>query len=104
MGITSNWLQSFSMIDYPNISYDQSSPPPHLNRRWLPSQHVFHSVIAPVNKGKEPPYVFATIIVNNHLVATSKTFTMGSSPSILQNVLKEDMIIYPFRCSWLRPS
>lgn len=92
------------MIGYPNISYDQSSPPPYLNKRWLPSQHVFHSVIAPVSKGKEPSYVFATISVDDHLVATSKTFTMGSSPTILQNFLKEDTIVHPFRCSWPGPS
>jgi hypothetical protein len=92
------------MIGYPNISYDQSSLPPHLNRRWLPSQYVFHSVIAPISKGKEPPYVFATINVDDHLVATSKTFTMGLSPTILHNFLKEDTIVHPFGCSWPGPS
>jgi hypothetical protein len=92
------------MIGYPNISYDQSSLPPHLNRRWLPSQYVFHSVIAPISKGKEPPYVFATISVDDHLVATSKTFTMGLSPTILHNFLKKYTIVQPFGCSWPGPS
>ena len=53
------------LIDCLNLSYDEPSSPPLLNRRWLPSQHVLHNVITSINKGKKPTHGVATISVDD---------------------------------------
>jgi hypothetical protein len=64
---TLNGLQSFSEIDYPNESHNQSSTPSLLNMHLLSNQHVLYGIVVSVGEGEEPPQVIAFIGVNKEI-------------------------------------
>lgn len=64
METTLDGLQSFSEIDYPNESDNQSPSPSLLNMCLLSNQHVLYGTVVSVREGEEPPQVIAFIGVN----------------------------------------
>jgi hypothetical protein len=84
-----NWLQPFFRINCLIESYNQSSPPPLLDKRWLPRQCVFHGTVISVGEGKKPTHVSATIGASNQLVAISEDINYRFESDDLTKLFKE---------------